>query len=209
MASGPALRLPWRLLRLYQVAARVAVARRDKSRCTQRTRDSVVSTVGEQLRKRRQERGLGIEAVVRATRLPRSAIEALEADRFEDIAAAVYVRGFLRLYARHLELPEGRVLELYESQVSVFVSPEEAPVDAMPPWLRGPARPSRALSPAQIFILVITAATLVIFMLSAQRNQGAPQVADATGVAAPQTPATANSGPPGGDGGAATDGSTR
>jgi cytoskeletal protein RodZ len=111
--------------------------------------------------------------------LTRTILAALEEDRFGDISAPVYVRGFLRIYAQFLELDADQLLEGYEQQIIVGgrlnqLEGDDAdamPLAQMPEYLRGSSRPSRALSPAQLFLLVATAAIVVAFMWNANRKR--------------------------------------
>ncbi len=149
----------------------------------------MVQTVGQRLRQRRDARGLTHEAVTRSTRLTRTVLQSLEEDRFGDIAAPVYVRGFLRIYAQCLELDADQLLEAYEQQITVQ-NDEPTPAAGavnLPEYLRSSTKPARALSPAQLFLLVATAAIVVAFMWNVSRkrpvqlaNRPALQAAPAT-----------------------------
>ena len=136
-----------------------------------------MQTVGHQLRARREQRDLTLDAAARATRIPRQALRALEEDRFDDLAAPVYARGFLRNYAAWLQLDADAVLASYEEQQSVRhglamgVEPTEGEGRvALPGYFQASPRALRALTPAQIFLLLFTTATLVVFMLSVNRH---------------------------------------
>lgn len=149
------------------------------------------ATVGMRLRERREGLGIPVEAIVRKTRLPRRTIESLEADNFDAIGADFYVRGFLRIYADHLGLPVGLLLETYEAQ-GTLVAPTPEPTASLPPYFQAGGEPSRSLSPAQLFLLVVCAATLVVFMFSVQSKKGHRPVALRPAISAPGTPATAS-----------------
>ncbi|MBI2765836.1 MAG: helix-turn-helix domain-containing protein [Chloroflexi bacterium] len=72
-----------------------------------------MALIGKSLREARVERGLTIEQVSQETRISARFLQALEAERFEELPAPVYVRGFLRSYANFLHLdPEPLVAEL-------------------------------------------------------------------------------------------------
>lgn len=134
-----------------------------------------MQTVGSRLRQRREARGLSLDAVTRATRLTRTVLLALEEDRFHDLAAPVYVRGFLRLYARHLELDADGALEGYEQQIAVGGDEGQVrPVAHLPDYLRGDGRGARSVSPAQAFLLTATAVILAIFMWQVSRKRQVP-----------------------------------
>lgn len=55
---------------------------------------------GEFLRDRRVAAQLSIDSISRTTKIPRLSLEHLEAGRFEELPGDVFVRGFLRSYAR-------------------------------------------------------------------------------------------------------------
>jgi cytoskeletal protein RodZ len=136
-----------------------------------------MQTVGHQLRTRREQRDQTLDAAARATRIPRHALRALEDDRFDDLAAPVYARGFLRNYAAWLGLDADGVLASYEEQqavrqglaLGVEPSEDEGPV-RLPGYFQASPGALRALTPAQTFLLLVTAATLVVFMLSVNRH---------------------------------------
>ena len=71
---------------------------------------------GEILREERQERGLLLEDISAVTRIPVETLEALEDNRFDKIPAPVFVKGFLRNYARELGIDEGQILAAYNPE---------------------------------------------------------------------------------------------
>ena len=85
----------------------------------------VAGALGEKLRQRREEKGLTLEQVFDKTKLRPPIVEALEAERWEDLPAPPFVRGFLRVYAKLLELDEEEVLGLYEARVPKDTRPFE------------------------------------------------------------------------------------
>jgi flagellar biosynthesis protein FlhG len=68
---------------------------------------------GPRLRRARMLRGLDIEDVAAATKVNPTYLRFLEEERFEDLPAAVYVRGFVAAYARLLGLDATRVAPSY------------------------------------------------------------------------------------------------
>ena len=73
-------------------------------------KDPSMSDVGRQLRKAREEKGLSLEQVQKATRIKRVYLEALEADRLDDLPGPVQARGFARSYASHVGLDPDALL---------------------------------------------------------------------------------------------------
>ncbi len=60
--------------------------------------------VGSLLRAARLKKGAVVDVVVQHTRIPRKFIEALEANRFEDFPAMVYLQSYLKEYSDYLEM---------------------------------------------------------------------------------------------------------
>lgn len=65
----------------------------------------VHAEVGAVLRAARLKRGQSLEAVAQQTRIPKRYLEALENDRLDEFPAFVYMRGFLKGYCEHLDIP--------------------------------------------------------------------------------------------------------
>ena len=68
---------------------------------------------GTDLREERERRRLTIEAIAEKTKIRPGHLQAIEEERFGDLPAAVFVRGFLREYARCLGLPAETVARAY------------------------------------------------------------------------------------------------
>jgi len=60
--------------------------------------------IGERLRQAREDAGLSVDEAVVRTRLPRSAIEALEAEDFSHFSSPVYAKSFLAQYSGFLNV---------------------------------------------------------------------------------------------------------
>ncbi|RXZ45140.1 helix-turn-helix domain-containing protein [Crenobacter cavernae] len=61
-------------------------------------------SVGARLKAARESRGLSLGEVADRLKLSLKQLEAIEADRFEALPGATFVRGFVRNYARYLEV---------------------------------------------------------------------------------------------------------
>lgn len=83
------------------------------------TLPSVGPSPGAYIREQRQRRGLSLEQLAAATKIPRPSLEQLEADQFDALPGPVFVRGFLRCAARALGLDPTAVLELLYEQERV------------------------------------------------------------------------------------------
>ncbi len=72
--------------------------------------------LGERLRMAREEKGISLDEVAGRTRIHRSYLEALEAERWSEVPSAVSARGFLRNYLRFLGLPEKELLQQFSEE---------------------------------------------------------------------------------------------
>lgn len=124
---------------------------------------SQLGQIGDLLRQSREQLGLSLEEVEASTAIKRIYLEALEAERFDEIPDRVAVRGFLRNYASILRLDEDYILELYEQ--------ESGHANIGPPTLKGEgvklknipmAPPSRFSPDFFIGFLLITAVLGII-----------------------------------------------
>ncbi len=91
------------------------------------TRKKVESlTLGEKLIKFRSEARLTVADMSKATKIQAKYIEALEAGHYEKLPADVYVRGYLRGYARYLNIDESMLVRLYDQErnISSNIRPE-------------------------------------------------------------------------------------
>lgn len=70
--------------------------------------------IGRALRKARLRRGKSLEEASRETRVKPEYLRALESESFGVLLGDVYVRGFLRSYARYLGLNPQKVVSAYE-----------------------------------------------------------------------------------------------
>jgi cytoskeleton protein RodZ len=73
--------------------------------------------IGRTLRKARTDRGVDLSEVERATKIRAKFLEAMEEDRWEQLPAPAYARGFLDIYARYLGLDREALLEQYSDTV--------------------------------------------------------------------------------------------
>ena len=78
---------------------------------TKRTRP--IPATGAQLREVRIGLGLTLDAIVEETKVRSAHLDAIEQERFGELPAPVFVRGFLREYSRCLGLPYDEVTRLY------------------------------------------------------------------------------------------------
>ena len=68
---------------------------------------------GQRLQRMRERRSIEIDEIAGVTKVNPTYLRFLEEERFDDLPAAVYVRGFLKSYARCLGLDPDRVARSY------------------------------------------------------------------------------------------------
>ncbi|MDQ3196267.1 MAG: helix-turn-helix domain-containing protein [Burkholderiales bacterium] len=97
-------------------------------------------TPGQKLAAAREAQGQSIEDVVRYTKLSRRQVMALENDAHDQLPGPVFVRGFMRNYARHLQLDAAPLLAALDAKSTPAVIPSAGSVE--PTDLRGDAEQS-------------------------------------------------------------------
>jgi cytoskeletal protein RodZ len=131
-------------------------------------------TVGTFLRQLREAKSLSVEEISRATRVPAQSVERIEADRFDELPGEVFVRGFLKSYARSLGVPPDEVLARYTASRRVaWVTP--LPVSSA----TKPARTHR-FGVAIAFVLLLILFTLALSIVLKPRGDDMPQELSAT-----------------------------
>ena len=129
-----------------------------------------MDTVGQFLRRLREAKGMSVEEVSRATRVPVSSVERIEADRFDELPGEVFVRGFLKSYARALGVAGDEVLARYTASRRVaWVTP--LPLSSANPK---PAR-GRRFGVAIAFVLLLILFTLALSIVLKPRGDDMPQ----------------------------------
>ena len=75
-----------------------------------------MSELGEMLRKAREKKGVSLAQVEEVTRIRQKFLRALEEGERDSLPEEVYVRAFLRSYARYLDLSPDEVISLYSGR---------------------------------------------------------------------------------------------
>ena len=83
-----------------------------------------IGTIGQRLSARRQEKGVSVSEAAAATRILSKYILAMEADNFSVLSAPVYVKSFIRLYAKYLEMEAAPLVEDYQREYEASSTPQ-------------------------------------------------------------------------------------
>ena len=73
----------------------------------------MTESIGETLREARHHRKASLEDVARATKIKTDILEKLEADDFNALAAPLYTKAFIKLYAEFLGLDSAAIIDSY------------------------------------------------------------------------------------------------
>jgi cytoskeleton protein RodZ len=74
-------------------------------------------TLGEELRRLREEKGVSLRQVSDATHIGSRFLQAIESDNYSSLPGGIFNRGFVRSYARYLGMNEEQALLLYNQQL--------------------------------------------------------------------------------------------
>lgn len=85
-----------------------------------------MTSFGASLRRERELRGVSLQEIAASTKIGVSMLQAIEDDRFDKLPQGLFVRGFVREYARFLALDEQKILtelSFHASQAPVAEAP--------------------------------------------------------------------------------------
>jgi cytoskeletal protein RodZ len=113
--------------------------------------------IGQQLREARERQGVPLARVYEATRINPRYVAALEAGEFEVIPGEVYLKGFLREYARLVGLDGEELVRQYRERAAALAPPPVEPVRkasvAWQPPRRVRVRPARSTTGRRLLAL--------------------------------------------------------
>ncbi len=116
------------------------------------------NSVGSYLKQGREARSLSLEEVANITRIPRKTLLSLEADRFEELPAGVFVRGYIKAYASTVEVSPDELVARFDSTRPEAYSP--APLASVGPS-RGVGGLVLAITTAVLFAIIVTTFVLI------------------------------------------------
>jgi len=76
-------------------------------------------TLGEFLRRKRELLGVSLDEMARYTKVRKAYLEKIENDQLDDFLPDVYVKGFLRSYARYLSLDPEKIVLQYQKEKGI------------------------------------------------------------------------------------------
>ena len=130
-------------------------------------------TVAEQLRQAREAQGLDVHQVAEITKIRTDHIRALEEGDYDQFVAPVYIRGFVRSYARVLKLDEAQLAADLEQELNRTEKFREPP-----PLTLGPRTPLDFLMLKvsrlnwRVLVAVLVLILVVVLALIGFRDRG-------------------------------------
>jgi cytoskeleton protein RodZ len=149
--------------------------------------------LGERFRAAREARGLTLSDVAEHIRIRSVYLAAIEDENWAAIGAPVYIRGFLRTYARFLGLDPEEVVTEFNGQASAPAAPVPSAPGAPPKtsYLADEQAPARGLSPliwAASLVAVVLIAIVVYNEAMLRARQSAAALPSNTAAASSATP---------------------
>ncbi|MEW6038751.1 MAG: RodZ domain-containing protein [Pseudomonadota bacterium] len=131
-------------------------------------------SAGTMLRTAREARRLGIDKVSRELHLSARTVGLLERDDYASLPPPAFVRGYLRGYARLLDLPEQEVVDAYNQVAGENPAPELRPVVRG----QGEARPASWSGPLGLIVVGVLAIWSYQYWHSSQTSEQTPPPAE-------------------------------
>jgi cytoskeleton protein RodZ len=142
--------------------------------------------LGERFRAAREARGLSLSDVSEQIRIRSLYLAAIEDENWDAIGAPVYVRGFLRTYARFLGLDSEEAVAAFNATLPAAPANEGAAPAHSPTRLR--SRPAGWSSSFVVYTTAAVAVLLIAFVVYNELTMGRVQTAAPTVAQASVTP---------------------
>lgn len=130
-----------------------------------------MESIGRYLKTEREVRQISLEELAQTTRIPLRHLASLEDDRLEGLPGDVFVRGFLKSYAKAIGVTPDEVLRRYEHQSRSTSLPPAEPSAAAITGIAAPERGRRfGLAIALVIILILFTLALSIALRPRHRE---------------------------------------
>lgn len=154
-----------------------------------------MASLGQELKKRREEKGITIQQIAASTLIGPRFLQAIEEDDYSSLPGGVFNRAFVRKFANHIGLDESTALQLYEDQL-VLQGVEPAPKFEMgvENWDAPPTTGNGLLISLVVLVLLSVGAWLAYSYFYAAKTP--PEEIARTEPPAPESTAVASSASP-------------
>ena len=125
---------------------------------------------GERLQAARIKQGLSLEDVARRMHLSVRILEAIEENNFDEITAPIFVKGYLRAYARIVSLSEDEMIVQYVD----FYSEEDPPISSTSNVIPELSSTDTRFKWTTYFVIIALVVLLAAWWWNKQQNQEPP-----------------------------------
>ena len=138
---------------------------------------------GERLQAARIEKGLSVQDVANRMHLSKNILESIEENNFDEITAPIFVKGYLRAYARIVSLDENEMIQQYINFYSEADPPITSTSNMAPELSVGDAR----IKWTTYLVILVLAVLLAVWWWNKERNQEVAISLDTSSSVAEQT----------------------
>lgn len=130
-------------------------------------------TLGEKLRKAREEKGISISEVAEQTRISPLYLDAIDADNFKPLPGGIFNKGFIRSYAKYVGVDEQEALDDYKRMSAASETAEQEKLSSYRPEVLTDDRTGSSIVPTVIFAVIILALMTagILFLVDYIQNQ--------------------------------------
>lgn len=136
-----------------------------EQRSTRESAPLLGSDFGAYLREAREARGMDLDELSQRTRIRRHWLERIERCHLEELPAEVFLRGFVRSYARTVGADENRASAMLTRLIAERAPPEETQLPLVDALRDLDAGGRRRMGVALAVIVLLIAATLMVSAL--------------------------------------------
>lgn len=147
----------------------------------------MIEPPGKIFKQERERLNIPLEKICSSTKIKEHHLKAIEEERYELLPHPLYVKGYLKSYARYLTLDEKEILLQYENYLKSLLPPEPAISIPEPPT---PKKRLIPLSPSFLIILTFLFTSFFVTYLMYDSTGEKP----AASLLLPPSPATATQG---------------
>lgn len=130
-----------------------------------------MGTLGTYLANARESQGIDLHDAAQQTRISIHYLKALEEEDFSKLPGEVFVKGFLKNYARFLNLPEADVMQRYSETRGVQAPAVQQPIEQAAPVCERSGRDETPLEPF-VWAGAIFIAFIILFFTAMPKRDG-------------------------------------
>lgn len=142
-------------------------------------------TLGEKLRKAREERGISISEVAEQTRISPHYLECIENDDYRTLPGGIFNKGFVKSYAKFVGLDEQEAIQDYSRLIAQQEGEVDEPLKTYRPEVLTDDRASSSMLPTIIIAIIILGlmSFLLLKLVDYVQNQPTASVANTNSTA--------------------------